>query len=242
MSQVDTVSGGKTCLNFLNTKNLLGTFHYPRIAYLNSNFLISEDAHHKKAGKSEMFKYALLTSKKLLKMISKNENIDKSILKETIRSRFKIRQIHSLASNLGHTFGHALEKYYNHRILHGDAVSIGILISLYFLLYKKKINKVFIHKILSVMKNLGLNIFIEKNIDYRKLVKYMSLDKKSRFDVINLVLLTDFQKIYFNSNKLPFFETDQRELNNFFSYFKKNYLFQNNDLYKKLSSKKINYK
>ena len=34
-------------------------------------------------------------------------------------------KVNPLASNLGHTFGHAIEKLTNHKITHGDAISIG---------------------------------------------------------------------------------------------------------------------
>lgn len=241
MSQVDVVSGGKTCINFLNTKNLLGTFHYPTISYLNSNFLITEHPINKRQGMSEIFKYALLNSKKLLNLILKEDEVNKKILEETIQARYRIRQIHSLASNLGHTFGHALEKYYNHKILHGDAISAGIVISLYFLLFKKKIKKKFVLEIISLMKKLGLNIFVEEKIDYKILIELMKLDKKSRFNIINLVVLTNYHKIYFNKKNLPFFETNEKELNKFFIFFKKKYIFQTKNIYKKLNSKKISY-
>ena len=56
-----------------------------------------------------------------------------------------------------------------------------------------------------MMKKLGLNIFVEEKIDFKILIELMKLDKKSRFNIINLVVLTNYHKIYFNKKKSPFF-------------------------------------
>ena len=128
---------GKTCINGPNTKNLLGTFYFPEFVYNNTNFLNSLPERELRQGWSEIFKYALLDSEKLIDLIKQyfdllENNILISIIEETIRIRLKIREIDPLASNLGHTFGHAFEKISNYRISHGDAISVGMLLAIMF--------------------------------------------------------------------------------------------------------------
>ena len=60
------------------------------------------------------------------------------------------KKINPLASNLGHTFGHALEKIYGEKIKHGDAISAGIYLANY-ISYKEKILE---KKILILLKKL----------------------------------------------------------------------------------------
>ena len=63
------------------------------------------------------------------------------ILSETIKVRMKIRKQDPLASNLGHTFGHAIEKITNYGVNHGDAISVGIVMALEFSYLEQIITK-----------------------------------------------------------------------------------------------------
>ena len=137
IGQVDAVTAGKTCINGPNTKNLLGTFYFPRFAYINTLFLSTLPKRELRQGWSEIFKYALLDSHLLIDLMQKyfdepSNLVMTRIIEETIRIRMKIRKVDPLASNLGHTFGHAFEKISNYRISHGDAISIGTLMAIQF--------------------------------------------------------------------------------------------------------------
>ena len=109
IGQVDASTAGKTCLNSGKTKNLLGTFYYPLWVYNNIIILSRNEPFYERQGNSEIFKYGLLGSKKLLSMIEKNaikprDSLLVEIIKETIRVRIKIRKKNPLASNLDGAF------------------------------------------------------------------------------------------------------------------------------------------
>lgn len=201
IGQIDASSAGKTCLNTKNTKNLLGTFYYPLKVYNNINFLKTCSPYYSRQGWSEIFKYGLLGSQKLLDMTSDyfqnpDANLLIKIIESAIEVRINIRNKNPLASNLGHTFGHALEKISNYEILHGDAISIGTIISLYFSKKMGLIEDEEIKNILERMKKLRINIFLDKDIDTSRMIELMMHDKKSSNKNLNLVLITGIAKPY----------------------------------------------
>src|SRR3989338_5980154 len=227
IGQIDASTAGKTCLNTSNSKNLLGTFYYPLKVYNNINFLETNSKYHLRQGYSEIFKYGLLDSSKLIEIMSAySKKPSKALLMEMIKAateaRIKIRKINPLASNLGHTFGHAIEKISNFGILHGDAISAGTVMSLYF---SKKIGITdgkSITAIVDDMKELGLNVYVDKNLDIDKLVELMTRDKKSSTTGFNLVLIAGVAKPY-RSNKSNFYRTSPDFVKSFLRDFMKEY-------------------
>ena len=178
---------------------------------------------------SEIFKYGLLASEKLLdslddyqKRLSDRKLI--KIIELTINARSIIRKKDALASNLGHTFGHALEKISNFRILHGDAISIGIIMSLYFSVDSGLMSKSKLDEIIERMRKHHLNIYLEKNIDIDQMIDCMLHDKKSSSNKINLVLLRDVENPYENKESL-FFPVSPKKMKAFLKSFINSYQF-----------------
>jgi 3-dehydroquinate synthase len=225
IGMADASTGGKTCLNCHDYKNIIGSFYLPKIVYVNINFLKSCPEDSDRQGISEIFKYGLLGSKKLIKLLSqyksnKSSSLLVKILFLTMNLRFKIRKLNPLASNLGHTFGHAIEKISKYKIKHGDAISIGIFFALKFGEKIKMIKKQNVKKILHLMKLLGLNLEIPKKFNPKTIVKYMLIDKKTLGDNIGLILIKDIGKPYL-INKKPFYYVKKKIILDFLSEYKK---------------------
>jgi 3-dehydroquinate synthase len=230
MGQADASSAGKTCLNTKNGKNTLGTFYYPLKVYNNINFLRTNSGYHLRQGFSEVFKYGLLGSGKLIHLMEKySENKSGKALAEVIELttlvRIAIRKKNALASNLGHTFGHAMEKLSGFKMLHGDAITAGTVMALHFSMKIGIMKKKDAEQIMARMKSLGLNIFIEKGIDVKKMVDLMMRDKKSSSRHVNLVLIRGIEKPY-EDNGFPFHKTDPKVLEKFLRNFLKSYKYQ----------------
>lgn len=207
IGQTDASTAGKTCLNSQNSKNLLGTFYYPNIVYNNINFICTNSNRFLRQGFSESFKYGLLNSKILIdKLVKYNEDNNPELLQEiislTIESRIAIRQIDALASNLGHTFGQAIEKFSNYTILHGDAISAGTVIALHYAEHIGILDVKTKNDVMELMKKLGLNLYIDRNVTSEKLVELMMLDKKSSSTLLNLVLIKDIARPYEEDGRL----------------------------------------
>jgi len=227
IGQIDASTAGKTCLNTANSKNLLGTFYYPLKVYSNIHFLETNSKYYLRQGYSEIFKYGLLISSALIKlMLSYFKKPSASMLMKIItlatNARIKVRKINPLASNLGHTFGHAIEKISDFRILHGDAISAGTVMSLYFSKKIGIIDEKSASSIVKNMKKIGLNVYIDKNLDTDMLVDIMMRDKKSSTTGINLVLIMGVAKPY-RSNKSNFYRTSPDFVKIFLREFMKEY-------------------
>ena len=241
IGQVDAVTAGKTCINGPNTKNLLGSFYFPVFVYNNICLLDTLPQREFRQGWSEIFKYALLDSQKLINLMKdyydkKSSTTLISIIEETLRIRLKIREIDPLASNLGHTFGHAFEKISNYKISHGDAISFGTLMAIRFgEIYG--VTKEGLHDhILDLMKRFGLNTKFHLDFKCDEIANLMLKDKKSSSKRINLVLIRDIAKPY-NINGNFFYPIKEKPMRSYLSeYFMENEDRMDNDLYANLAS------
>ena len=208
MGQADASSAGKTCINGKQTKNLVGSLYMPLYVYNNIHILKTANGYSRRQGLSEIFKYGLLGSKKLIKYLEQyardsleNDSLLLKILIETIKVRIKLRKIDPLVSNLGHTFGHAFESESKNLVAHGDAISAGIVCSLKLSLKKRYISKKLYFQLIKVMRDLNLNINIDKSSNVKRVVNLMKKDKKSDGDLIGFVLLKDIGKTVKTKNK-----------------------------------------
>ena len=233
IGQIDASTAGKTCLNTRKVKNLLGTFYYPRFVYNNINTLKTNSYFYLRQGMSEALKYGLLDSQKLVDKL-KDYSITNSkknlveIIHLTIKSRIKISKIDPYASNLGHTFGHALEKISNYKVLHGDAINVGTVMALHFSVYEGLIKESLVNKIMGIMKNLNLNLYIDGLINVPSFVQLMKKDKKSMSGMLNLVLIKNIGNTY-EDNGHRFYKTETIKIEKFLTNFIKNYKYSVND-------------
>ena len=233
IGQTDASTAGKTCLNSYNTKNLLGTFFYPKVVYNSIPILKTNTKRITRQGLSEAFKYSLLTDGELLGDIIKFQNsyfdsdIMEKIVEKTIQSRIKIRLVDPLASNLGHTFGHALEKYFDYQILHGDAILIGTVMAMGYGVKVGIMEQSEYDIIYDMMNKAHLNTYISTELDTKKLVALMKKDKKSSSKKLHLVMINGVGKPY--RSDTPFLEADYEDVEKYLEEFMGSYLRKRED-------------
>ncbi len=205
LSMVDSSVGGKTGINFGQTKNLIGTFFQPDFVLIDTKFLSTLPDDELICGLGEVAKYYYLTGdnfyKNSLLQIIKNDfsEIDKLIAKSV---GFKSNVVESDETenglrkilNLGHTFGHAIEIEQNHKIKHGQAVVIGIACSLYLSNLLGLISKKELKKYLELLLLFRNNISIDK-VNTNSIFKIMQRDKKNRNGKIKFVLVKQLGNI-----------------------------------------------
>ena len=142
LAQVDSSVGGKTGINTKYGKNLVGAFHQPRLVLADVGILSSLPPRELRAGYAEVVKYGLIDQPEFFEWLEKNGagllDGDEGLLahavtvsctaKATIVAEDEREQGKRALLNLGHTFGHALEAEagYSGRIVHGEAVAIGL--------------------------------------------------------------------------------------------------------------------
>ena len=141
LAQVDSSVGGKTGINTVQGKNLVGAFHQPSLVLADIDVLATLPPRDFLAGYGEVVKYGLLGDAAFFEWLEINAGsmvagdadarqyaVRRSVeMKAGIVSRDEHENGERALLNLGHTFCHALEKAtgYSDRLLHGEGVSIG---------------------------------------------------------------------------------------------------------------------
>ena len=140
LAQVDSSVGGKTGINNSYGKNLVGTFHQPKAVYVDISFLKTLPQTEFNAGVAEIIKIAVMFDKDFFCFLEKaNLNDSKQleyVIEKSINLKSNIIKLDEKEKgiratlNYGHTFAHIIENEtsYN-KFLHGEAVSIGIIMA-----------------------------------------------------------------------------------------------------------------
>lgn len=145
LAQVDSSVGGKTGVDFLQYKNMVGAFHQPRLVYMNMSTLQSLPNREFTCGMGEILKTGLICDEEFFRFVCKNQSeiskLDLSMLSRMIRRCCEIKagvverdpkeQGERALLNLGHTVGHAVEKMKNFQLLHGQCVGVGLIAAAY---------------------------------------------------------------------------------------------------------------
>ncbi|WP_108462859.1 3-dehydroquinate synthase [Devosia naphthalenivorans] len=144
LAQVDSSVGGKTGINSPHGKNLIGAFHQPKLVLADLSTLNTLAPRQFAAGYAEVVKYGLIDDEEFFFWLEANQAeifAGGPARGEAIarccahKARVVIEDEKELGVrallNLGHTFGHALEKDtgYSDRLLHGEGVSIGMVLA-----------------------------------------------------------------------------------------------------------------
>ena len=108
--------------------------------------------------------------------------------------------------NFGHTFGHALESYfdYSEKLLHGEAVSLGMVLAARFSNQEGYLSESALEDINDHLKVMKLPTAITQvhngKLDVVKLLTFMKQDKKVVGHNINLILLKDIGNGFIERN------------------------------------------
>ena len=218
LSQVDSAIGGKTGINSLSGKNMIGSFYQPSLVISDIDFLKSLPKREMICGYAEILKHSLIKDKIFFKFLKKNfikilshnhkfleKTIYKSCLikKEIVEKDEKEKNIRKVL-NLGHTFAHAYEATvgYNKGLNHGEAVLLGIMSAVEFSRKKNILKKNDFEQITEHLKKLNydnLNKYFKLK-DISKIIFYMKQDKKNKDSKINLILLKSIGKPILNNS------------------------------------------
>jgi 3-dehydroquinate synthase len=142
LAQVDSSVGGKTGINVLQGKNLVGAFHQPSLVLADLDVLQTLPDREFRAGYAEIVKYAAICDRPFFDWLEDNlealNNRNNDALSFAIAKSCQTKadivaqdeKEHGARAllNLGHTFAHAYENLtgYSENLLHGEAVGLGI--------------------------------------------------------------------------------------------------------------------
>jgi 3-dehydroquinate synthase len=203
LAQVDSSVGGKTAINILSGKNLVGAFYNPKGVIIDTNVLHSLPNRQLKAGLAEVIKYAFIQNKALFsllkkyskKILSKDHKIIEEIIFLSLQTKARIvtkdekeNGIRAIL-NFGHTFGHAIEAHGKYKkILHGEAVAKGMRIASKISYLENLISEKEYKEVIALLQKYEFDLSVDQ-YKYRELKPYIFRDKKIKAGKLNLILL-----------------------------------------------------
>ena len=188
LSMVDASLGGKTGFDLPEGKNLIGSFHSPRLVLADPQVLGTLPAVELRSGLAEVVKHGIIADPGLFDLCAGGLEAVMNNLPQIIRRAMavKIKIIEEdpfekgsrAALNLGHTVGHAVESASGYSLRHGEAVSIGMVAEAKLAEYLKIAGKGLSSRIADTLSMLGLPTQIPKGLSKEKLIHAMQFDKK----------------------------------------------------------------
>ena len=195
LSQVDSSIGGKTAIDKLGYKNVVGAFYPPTKVLIDSNVLKTLDQRQFNSGLVEAIKMGATNDKSLFDLIKNSNNVYEDIdliiekalnVKKDVVEKDPNEKHLRKVLNFGHTIGHAIEscgKFSD--LLHGECVGLGML---YITCDSVQLE---IKKVLE-----KYNLPTSCNITSDELYKYILLDKKrssEHITVVNVSKIGEFE-------------------------------------------------
>ena len=204
LAQVDASVGGKNGVNFRGYKNLVGTINQPAFVLCDPEVLKTLARDELKNGFAEVVKQALIGNADLFERLEKDpegalslrrevvEEIvyDSLMVKTSIVSQDETEMGERRKLNLGHTFGHALEKTAG--LSHGEAVSVGMVVETRLSETRGLLEKDDVQRIVATLDAFGLPTTFRG--EKEALVDAIRRDKKREDTKIYSVLLEGIGK------------------------------------------------
>ncbi len=209
LSQTDSSIGGKTGVDFGGLKNMIGAFYMPRLVYMNISTLKTLDERQYASGFAEVMKHGLIKDENFYTWLIDNlyeiGDRDPEVLMEMIKRSCMIKKAvvekdptekgDRALLNFGHTLGHAIEKYKNFEMSHGECVALGC-IAAAFISYKRSLlSTEEYYEIRDMFVPFNLPISVE-DIDKDEVLELTRSDKKADSDKIKFVLLKKIGKAF----------------------------------------------
>lgn len=208
LAQVDASIGGKTAVNLSAGKNLVGTFHHPRVVLIDPAVLKTLPDREFRAGLYEALKCGVIGDVELFLRFEQNRS--KILQRDATELEWLIAQSVKLKAevvsadehegglrrvlNLGHTIGHALEAETGYqRLLHGEAVAWGMIAATNISLSVRRTDSVTAGRIADAVLSLGR--LPEINVNPKKILARLQSDKKTRDGVVHFVLPREIGKV-----------------------------------------------
>ena len=201
LAQVDAAIGGKTGVNLQSGKNLLGTFHQPRVVVIDPNVLTTLPSREYRAGLYEALKCGIIGNAGLFRLfedrrreiLDRDPSVVEKVIAESVRLKARVvsaderegglRQV----LNLGHTIGHALEAETRYtQLLHGEAVAWGMIAATRIALSTGMLYSATAERIRTAI--LGFGRLPRMKFQTTGVLKRLQSDKKTRQGVVHFVL------------------------------------------------------
>jgi 3-dehydroquinate synthase len=213
LAQVDSSVGGKTGVNHVAGKNLIGTFYQPRFVLVDTQTLKTLPRREFAAGLAEVIKYGVILDPDLFALVERELKaiiaLDEAVLTEVIRVCCTLKAMvvgederetdYRAILNFGHTVGHAIEALTEYkRYLHGEAVAIGMAFAARVSHGRGTCGAEVVERIVHLLRRAQLPVDMPKDVSGRPLALAIRADKKAAGDKIRFVGIDDIGQTRFD--------------------------------------------
>lgn len=204
LAMVDSSVGGKTGVNHVLGKNMIGAFHQPQCVIIDTDTLNSLADRELSAGLAEIIKYGLIRDPAFLQWLDKNmdqllarnpEALTYAIYRscehkaEVVAADEREADQRALL-NLGHTFGHAIEAAMGYgQWLHGEAVAVGMVMAAELSQQMGWLSVTDVAYVRHLLQRAHLPVEPPASLSGNDFMRYMSVDKKVLDGSLRLVLM-----------------------------------------------------
>ncbi|KAJ3276205.1 3-dehydroquinate dehydratase (3-dehydroquinase) [Terramyces sp. JEL0728] len=227
LAMVDSSVGGKTAIDTPHGKNLIGAFHQPKHIFIDINYLKTLPKREFVNGLAEVIKTAAIWMEKDFEMLENypekilglvggsNDLESEELLVKVILGSVQVKAhvvtvdeketgLRGLL-NFGHTVGHAIEAIVFPDLLHGECVSIGMVIEAEISRHLGHLNNVSVGRLVKCLQSYGLPVSLFDKIykqrtkrvcSVEQMLNIMKVDKKNQGDKKRMVLLATIGKTF----------------------------------------------
>lgn len=210
LSQVDASAGGKLGIDFSSFKNHIGLFQDAEAVIIDPAFLETLPLRELRSGYAEVLKHALIADAAHWQELKKN-HWQQQPWEQIIRHSIGIKHHITTADptekglrkvlNFGHTIGHAIESYFleqgDEKLLHGEAIAIGMLCESYLSVEKAGLAKDTLEDICHYLREVWKLPLIPVG-SFDNLCALALQDKKNEKGTINCTLLSQLGEAVYN--------------------------------------------
>jgi len=202
LAQCDSSIGGKTGVDFDGYKNMVGAFYMPKLVYINLATLKTLDDRQYFNGFAEVMKHGLIKDGNFYEwLIDKMYEIcdrDLETLEEMVMRSCTIKKLvvekdpteqgERALLNFGHTIGHAIEKYKNFTMTHGECVALGCVAAAFISWKHELLSMEEYYEIRDMFVPFNLPISLD-DLDTEEVLRLTKSDKKMKDGRIQFILL-----------------------------------------------------
>ncbi len=211
LAQTDSSIGGKTGVDFMQYKNMVGAFYMPRLVYMNISTLGSLPKRQFSSGAAELIKHGFIKDAGLSALVKeqggKNMLQELDILEELVFRSCQVKRKvverdpkekgERALLNFGHTIGHAIEKLSDFILYHGECVALGMVGAAYISYLEGNLPLGQVEEVERVLECYGLPIRLDGfSHTPEEILAVTKLDKKMETGKIKFVLLKDLGESY----------------------------------------------
>ena len=201
LAQVDASVGGKLGIDFNGLKNHIGVFQLPNTVLVDPAFLATLPERELRSGFAEIIKHCLIADAAMWEQIRRRD-LDEQNWPELVAHSVAIKQrvvaqdptekgLRKIL-NFGHTLGHAVETHFlsqsRKRLLHGEAIAVGMVAEAFIAYHKKMIDEILLTQIEEYVFAVYGNARLTEG-DVEPILALTLQDKKNRGREVRMSLL-----------------------------------------------------